>query len=220
MKITYYLEVLSSWCFWCEPTWAELQRRYAARVEFDWQIARMQPGDWPTSRAQLEWFYRRSAAIMGSPTALNPDWFEPLASGVYPAASAVAVAARGLGERGDIIRLALSHAAEREGRNVAELDLAVEVAVTASAGRLDAAALRRAAQSDAVAAQLDASTQVFLAHQLTQRPAFVLGNTIGDKAVFSGLVRIEPLAAALDAMLADEAAYVAYRAQHGPAPSA
>jgi predicted DsbA family dithiol-disulfide isomerase len=36
MKVTYFLEVLSSWCFWAEPAWAELQRRYAGRVEFRW----------------------------------------------------------------------------------------------------------------------------------------------------------------------------------------
>jgi predicted DsbA family dithiol-disulfide isomerase len=36
MKITYYLEVISSWCYWSEPAWAELQRRYADRVAFDW----------------------------------------------------------------------------------------------------------------------------------------------------------------------------------------
>ena len=66
MKVTYYLEVTSSWCFWAEPAWAELKRRYADRVAFDWRIARMQPGDWPVSRAQCEWFYRRSGTIMRS----------------------------------------------------------------------------------------------------------------------------------------------------------
>jgi len=37
-------------------------------------------------------------------------------------------------------------------------------------------------------------------------------------AVFSGLVRIEPLAATIDAMLADSAAYAAHAAHHGKAP--
>src|SRR6266704_945057 len=39
--ITNYLDVMSSWCFWSQPTWAELKRRYADRVEFDWKIAMM-----------------------------------------------------------------------------------------------------------------------------------------------------------------------------------
>ena len=62
------------------------------------------------------------------------------------------------------------------------------------------------------------STADFLAHQITQRPAFVLTDAIGDKAVFSGLVRLEPLAATIDAMLADTAAYAAHKAHHGEAP--
>ena len=28
MKVTYYVEVLSSWCHWVEPVWAELKQRY------------------------------------------------------------------------------------------------------------------------------------------------------------------------------------------------
>ncbi len=31
MRIVYFLEVISSWCHWAEPTWAELQKRYAGR---------------------------------------------------------------------------------------------------------------------------------------------------------------------------------------------
>jgi len=37
--------------------------------------------------------------------------------------------------------------------------------------------------------------------------------------VFSGLVRIEPLAATIDAMLADTAAYAAHTAHHGTTPA-
>lgn len=54
MKITYYLEVTSSGCFWVEPVWAELKQRYAGRVEFDWEIARMTPEDFPTSSEQYD----------------------------------------------------------------------------------------------------------------------------------------------------------------------
>jgi hypothetical protein len=51
-----------------------------------------------------------------------------------------------------------------------------------------------------------------------QRPAFILTDAIGDKAVFSGLVRLEPLAATIDAMLADTASYSAHKAHHGVPP--
>jgi predicted DsbA family dithiol-disulfide isomerase len=193
MKVTYHLEVVSSWCYWSEPAWAELKRRYAGRVAFDWKIAKMTAADWPVSRAQCEWFYRRSGTVMRSPYMLNAGWYEPFPANGYPAASFVAEAARDFGFTGDEIRLALAHAADREGRKVGQM-------------------------AEAIAARIEASTRDFLSHQITQRPAFVVEDEIGDKAVFSGLVRVEPLAAAIDAMLADTAAYASFTAHFGGPP--
>ncbi len=48
VKITYYLEVVSSWCYWAEPTWAELKKRYAGQVEFGWKITQMPAEAYPT----------------------------------------------------------------------------------------------------------------------------------------------------------------------------
>ncbi len=77
MKVTYYLEVLSSWCHWVEPVWAELKDRYKGRAAFEWRIALMRREDYPVSRAQCEWFYRRSGGtVMNSPYILNAGWFE------------------------------------------------------------------------------------------------------------------------------------------------
>ena len=220
MKVTYYLEVTSSWCYWAEPTWAELKRRYTGRAAFEWRIAQMQPADWPASREQCEWFYRRSGTIMRSPFMLNSAWYERPQPGEYPAASVVAEAARDFGFEGDEIRLALSHATEREGLKTGRMDVAIEVAVGASKGKLNARDLRVAAESPGVAARITASTQEFFAHQVSQRPTFIIEDEIGDKAVFSGLTKIEPLATTIDAMLADCAAYASYRAHFGGPPSA
>ncbi len=220
MKITCYLEVISSWCHWSEPVWAELKRRYAGRVAFGWKVARMTAADWPVSRTQCEWFYRRSGTVMRSPFMLNSGWYEPFPADGYPAASFVAEAARDFGFTGDEIRLALAHAADREGRKVGQMAEAIAVAVQASGGNLDAARLRAAAESPAIAARIAASTQEFFAHRITQRPAFVLEDDIGDKAVFSGLVRLEPLVATIDAMLADTAAYASFKAHFGGPPVA
>lgn len=178
----------------------------------------MQPADWPVSREQCEWFYRRSGTIMRSPYMLNPDWYERPRPGQYPAASFVAEAARDFGFDDDEIRLALSHATEREGMKTGRMDVAVAVAVAAGGNRLNARDLRAAAESAAVAARIEASTRDFLAHQVTQRPTFVVEDEIGDKAVFSGLTRIEPLASTLDAMLSDCAAYRSYQAHFGGPP--
>ncbi len=89
LKITNYLDVISSWCFWAEPMWAELKQRYAGRVEFEWKIALMDETGMPKSRAQIEWYYRRSSMLMRSPFTLNPDWFEPGVS-EYLAPNAIA----------------------------------------------------------------------------------------------------------------------------------
>ena len=219
MKVTFYLEVTSSWCFWSEPTWAELKRRYDGRVAFDWRIAKMLPSDWPVSRAQCEWFYRRSGTVARSPFMLNSGWFEPVKPGSYPAASYVAEASKDFGFTGDEIRLALSHAGEREGQKVGRMEVAVAVAVKAGGKKLDAKKLRAAAESEKVAARIEASTKEFFAHQITQRPTFIIEDSIGDKAVFSGLTKIEPLVATIEAMLADAAAYASFKAHFGGPPA-
>ncbi len=221
MKVTYYLEVASSWCFWAEPTWAELKRRYAGRVDFAWKIAQMNASDYPASREQCDWFYRRSGMIMRSPFMLNSGWFEPdkIHEGVIVASNLVAEAARDFGFEGDEIRLALSTAAEREGAKILRMDVAVDLAVKAGGKKLDAKKLKARAESKEVRARVEASTREFFAYQVTQRPTFVLEDAIGDKAVFSGLVKLEPLAATIDAMLADVAGYAAHKAHFGGPPA-
>ena len=218
MKITYYLEVLSSWCTWVEPTWTELKQRYAGRAEFEWKIALMNPQDFPVSREQCDWFYRRSGGtVMRSPFMLNSGWFEADRKGHYEAPNLVAEAGKDFGFRGDELRLALSHAGLREGQKIG--DMAVAVAVAAKVGGLNANELRTRSESPEIRARVDASTAEFLSHQINQRPSFVLVDAIGDKAVFSGLVRVEPLVATIDAMLSDTAAYATHAAHHGKAPS-
>ena len=218
MKVTYYLEVLSSWCFWAEPTWLELKTRYAGRVEFDWKIALMNPGDFPTTREQCDWFYRRSGTIMRSPFMLNSGWMEPERKGHYPAPNLVVEAAKDLGAMDDRVRLALAVAALRDGRKIG--DMAEAVAVAAAAGGIDAAELQAQAASADIARRVQAATAEFHALNVTQRPTFLIEDPIGDRAVFSGLVAFAPLAATLDAMLADTAAYGAHAAHHGAPPKA
>lgn len=217
MKVIYYLEVLSSWCHWVEPVWAGLKQRYAGRADFEWKVALMQPGDFPVSQAQCDWFYRRSGGtVMRAPYMLNSGWFEPQRRGRYDAPNLVIEAAKDFGFTGDEVRLALAHAGLREGRKIGDLATAVKIAATA--GKLDPKKLRAAADSKTVAARVAKSTAEFRAHQIGQRPAFILTDAIGDKAVFSGLVRLEPLAATIDAMLADTAAYAAHKAHFGDPP--
>lgn len=219
MKITYYVEICSSWCHYVEPVWAELKAHYAGRVEFAWKIALMRPEDFPTSQTQCDWFYRRSGGtVMQQPTMLNSRWFEPERQGHYESPNLVAEAGRDFGVTDDRIRLALARAALVDGQKIGDLKLAA--AIGAQAAKLDEKKLRAAAASQAVRARVTASTAEFSAHQINQRPAFVLTNAIGDKAIFAGLVRYAPLAVTIEGMLMDTAAYAAHRAHHGKPPSA
>jgi hypothetical protein len=70
-----------------------------------------------------------------------------------------------------------------------------------------------------VAARAKRTSDEFHALQVTQRPAFLIENSIGDRAVYSGIVRLEPLAAACDALLADQAAYDSWKAHFGKPPA-
>jgi predicted DsbA family dithiol-disulfide isomerase len=217
MKVTYYLEVLSSWCHWVEPVWAQLKDRYKGRAEFEWRIALMSKEDFPVTRAQCDWFYRRSGGtVMNSPYMLNSGWHEEDRGGVYDNPSLVAEAGKDFGFTDDTIRLAVSRAALIDGRKVGDMGEAVTVASKASG--IPAKRLRARAESNAVRARVEASTADFLAHRISQRPAFILQDSIGDKAVFSGVMRLEPLAATMDSMLADAAAYAAHAAHHGTVP--
>lgn len=217
MKVTYYVEVLSSWCHWAEPAWAELKRRYEGRATFEWRIALMRNGDFPVSRSQCDWFYRRSGGtVMHSPVMLNSGWFEASRGGSYENPNLVAEAGKDFGFSDDRIRLAVARAALIDGRKIGGMGEAVAVAARASG--IPAKKFRARAESADVRARVDASTADFHAHRITQRPAFILEDAIGDKTVFSGIIRIEPIAAAIDAMLGDTAAYAAHAAHHGPAP--
>ena len=216
ITVTDYLDVVSSWCFWSEPTWAELKKRYEGRVEFQWKIALMDPSGLPTSREQEQWFYRRSGVMMGSPFMLNTDWYDASLK-EWLAPNSVAEAAKDFGINDDRARLALANAALREGKQVSDWNVSAEVG--AAAAKIDKSKLLNAAKSDAIEKRVRASTAEFQAMQITQRPAFVIDTEIGDRAIFSGVVKLEPIAATIDSMLEDAAFYAAHKAHFGDPPA-
>src|SRR6185295_18386225 len=159
-------EVISSWCHWAEPAWAELKRRYAGRVEFVWKIAQMPLEAYPVSKSQLEWFYRRSGSVVRSPYMLNSDWFEPEIM-IQTAANHTAEAARDFGVTGDRVRLAIQHAAVLEGKKIGRWKVAAEVA--AKAGKLNKSKLLARAKSKEIATRVIRTSAEFAALQVTQR---------------------------------------------------
>ena len=218
LKITIYLDVVSSWCFWAEPAWAELKRCHEGRVDFDWKIALMDKDGLPVSRAQEEWFYRRSGMMMRSPFMLRTDWYEPVLP-EYLAPNLVAEAARALGVTDDRVRLALSHSILREGAPaIREIEVAAEIG--AKAGSLDKNELLKRARLPEVERRVRDTTAEWHKLQVTQRPTFLFQSDIGDSAVFSGFAKVEPLIATAEAMLDDIAFYESHAAHYGQPPSA
>lgn len=215
ITVTDYLDVVSSWCFWSEPTWAELKRRYDDKVQFQWKIALMDPSGLPTSREQEQWFYRRSGMMMRSPFMLNTDWYDPSLP-EWLAPNCVAEAAKDFGFTDDRVRLAIARAALREGKRVGDWDIAAGVGGEAAA--IDAGKLLERAKSPAIEDRVRASTSEFHGLRVTQRPAFMIDTEIGDRAVFSGVVKLEALAATIDSMLDDAAVYAAHKAHFGDPP--
>jgi predicted DsbA family dithiol-disulfide isomerase len=217
MKITVtdYLEVVSSWCFWSEPTWAELKKRYEGRVAFQWKIALMDPNGLPASREQEQWYYRRSGLMNQSPFMLNTDWYDASLKEWIPP-NAVAEAGKDFGVTDDRVRLAISNAALREGKKVSDWDVCAEIG--AAAGKIDKKKLLQAAKSSAIEKRLRESTAEFHAMQITQRPTFVIDTEIGDRAILSGVINFEAIAATIDSMLADATFYAAHKAHFGDPP--
>jgi predicted DsbA family dithiol-disulfide isomerase len=153
---------------------------------------------------------------MRSPYMLNSGWFEPEIK-QYLVPNYIAQAAKDLGATDDQVRLAIAHAGLREGQKVGHWEVALKAA--AGATKLDPAKLLARAQSPETADVAQATTAEFHALKVTQRPTFLIENSIGDRSVFSGIVRAEPVAAAIDALLADEAAYTSWKAHFGDPPS-
>lgn len=212
LKVTYYLDIVSSWCYYSESTWTLLKDRFGDLATFDWQIALIPEGGLPDSREEEEWYYRRSGTMVAWPTMLNGGWWEPEIE-EYIAPNAVAEAAKNFGFHGDEVRLALTRAALEDGQKVGQWRIASEVA--APIVGISPEKIRNTARSDDVLKRIQTSTRTFFGHQITQRPAYVISDEIDDRAVFSGLIKPEPLIAAMESMLADCRAYRSWKAHFG-----
>ncbi len=215
LKITYYLEVISSWCYWAEPAWAELKARNGNEVAFSWKVALMDGAGLPTSKAQTDWFYRRSGTVVRSPFMLNSGWFDPDLK-EYLAPNLVAEAGRDFGIEDDRIRIAIAKAALRDRRKVGNWEEAAQIG--AQAANLVPEKLLERARHPSVLERARASTAEFHGLKVSQRPTFVVENDIGDRAVLSGLVSATPLMAVIDAMKADANAYASYAAHFSGPP--
>lgn len=214
MRVEMFLDVLSSWCFLAAPAWARLRAGYEGRVKFAWSIALVDRAEaCGYTRETMDWYYRRTARMTGE--RLNPSWIEGPLTGTLNA-NLVAAAARALGADDDRAWVALATAALREGLPMGRLEPAAKVAARASG--LDEQTLLRRAQDEDVFEYVRDSTDRFRQTGLPQRPSFIVTDDIGDHASFSGVWVYEPIAATLDALVADVDGSRAYMLEAPPEP--
>jgi len=215
MHVEMFLDVLSSWCLLAAPAWTRLRETYEGRVKFAWSIALVDRAEaMGYTPETMDWYYRRTARMTGE--RLNPGWIEGPQTGTLNA-NLVAAAARTLGVDDDRVWVALASAAMRDGLPMGRLESAA--AVAARAGGLDERALAARAREEDVFEYVRDSTDRFRQTGLPQRPSFIVTDDIGDKACFSGIWVHEPLAATLDALLADVDGYRVYMLDAPPEPA-
>src|SRR5262245_49809471 len=153
--------------------------------------------------------------MMYSPFMLNTDWYDPSLP-EWLAPNCVAEAAKDFDLTDDSVRLALSHAALREGKKVSDWEIAAEVG--AAAGKIARGKLLERARAPAIEKRVRGSRVKFRALQITHPPALLIHTELGVRAVFSGIVKLEPLPATVVSMLHDAAADAGHKAHFGDPP--
>lgn len=197
VEIIYYVDVLSSWCYVADRAIERIESKYGEAVRLDWRIAQLNDfGPLPYTREALVWYYARTAKMTG--VQLNAAWHDS-AETTTRYANAAAEAARALGAGDSRVRRALSHAALVDGKPLGRREIAVEEAARASG--YPARQLAEVMESPQVAQRIVQTTKEFEDLALPQRPSFVMRNTSGDLAVFSGLYTFESLDGAIGEML-------------------
>ena len=104
-----------------------------------------------------------------------------------------------------------------KGKSVGQWEVAAEVG--AKAAGLKTKELLERAQSPVIEKRIRDETAEYHRLQVTQRPTFVFDSEIGDRAIFSGFAKVAPLAATLDSMMDDCAAYESHDAHFGAPPA-
>lgn len=210
LKLTYYLDVLSSWCFAAESSLARLREDLGRRLDVEWRIAYLFGGGrMGYAPATSAWQYRRLKSVSG--VELNPAWRESADDTTW-FANLATEAARGLGIEDDRVRLAMARAAMIDGRHVGRKDIALHVAAQASG--LRPADLEREMDAPRTEQRMHLTTQSYKALGLQVQPAFVFRNDIEDTAILSGLFRYETLRSCGEEMLAADDGYAAFSAAH------
>lgn len=197
IDLIYYVDVMSSWCYVADRAVERILDKYGNDVRLDWRIAQLfDAGPLPYTREALVWYYARTAKMTG--VQLNDAWHAS-ADTTTKYANQAAEAARALGAADSQVRRGLSHAALIDGKPLGKRDVAIEEA--ARLGGFPKERIAQTMESAQVAQRIAQTTQEYKDLALPQLPSFVMRNTSGDLAVFSGLYTFESLDSVIGEML-------------------
>lgn len=197
IDLIYYIDVLSSWCYVADDAVERILDKYGNDVRLDWRIAQLfDAGPLPYTREALVWYYARTEKMTG--VQLNDAWHAS-ADTTTKYANQAAEAARALGAADSKVRRGLSHAALIGGKPLGKRDVAIEEA--ARLGGFPEERIAEMMESAQVAQRIAQTTQEYKDLALPQLPSFVMRNTSGDLAVFSGLYTFESLDSVIGEML-------------------
>lgn len=197
VDLIYYIDVLSSWCYVADRAVERILDKYGNDVRLDWRIAQLfDAGPLPYTREALVWYYARTEKMTG--VQLNDAWHAS-ADTTTKYANQAAEAARALGAADSKVRRGLSHAALIGGKPLGKRDVAIEEA--ARLGGFPEERIAEMMESAQVAQRIAQTTQEYKDLALPQLPSFVMRNTSGDLAVFSGLYTFESLDSVIGEML-------------------
>lgn len=214
MQLTYFFDVCSMWCALGDEALVTVRERYGERVPVIWRVALINDGEPMDAGLEQElWYYDRCEVATGR--RFDHRWIERSGQSTLVPNALIHVAQK-FGKGAEVHR-ALKIAALERGELILRREIALSLAVEASG--LDRAALEVGIDDPETVAEIKASTAEFNAYKINQRPSFVIRSRIEDTAVFSGLYRVEPVIAAIDAMIADEDAYARFAASHAPFPT-
>lgn len=197
VDVIYYVDVLSSWCHIADRAVERIEAKYGDAVRLDWRIAQLFDfGPLPFTPEQLAWYYRRSANMSG--VELNPAWHDS-SDTTTRYANAAAEAVRTLGGTDSRVRRGLSRAAVIEGKPLGRREVAIEEAAHLSG--FPAERIAEVMDSPPIAQRIEQTTREFKDLALPQLPSFLLRNTSGDLAAFSGIYTFESLDSVIGEML-------------------
>lgn len=214
VKLTYYVDTLSSWCLIAETALDRLRDEFGTQMELEWKIVALNEGaPFDGSPETFEWFYRRTKAVTG--TQLNAAWHTSMEDGSFYS-NLAAEAARTLGSTGDRVRRALSRGALVDGKRVPEREVALDVA--AQAGGIDREMLSKTMDDPRTLAAIMRATMELRQLPVTVIPCFSIENHVGDRAILSGLYEYDTIAAVVREMVRASERYRTFMAADpGPA---